>query len=162
MRTSRIVLRATGRLWRRPQGRGRRPSRREAGKRRLDLFEITLAIGHICASKKEIDRGGGRDRAPRYLIEKTRWPMNHRRCRECARRGEAANSFTTVRVATRKRTMMGKRKADGGGRREGTWTKRCETIKLRRIIFWTKIWILINILLTFLPIHTFKKYEFIE
>lgn len=40
-----------GRLWprRRPQGRAggpSKPSRRAAGKKQLDLFEITLAIGH--------------------------------------------------------------------------------------------------------------------
>lgn len=56
-----------GRLWppraapsSRPRGRTRElPSRRAAGKKELDLFEITLAIGH----QRE-------DRAPRYLIEK--------------------------------------------------------------------------------------------
>jgi len=42
----------SGRLWPRgavlkAAGRPVRPSRREAGKKRLDLFEITLTIGHL-------------------------------------------------------------------------------------------------------------------
>lgn len=48
-----------GRLWPPSSRPCERPSRRAAGKKELDLFEITLAIGR----QRE-------DRGPRYLIEK--------------------------------------------------------------------------------------------
>jgi len=103
----------SGRLW--PRGavlkaarRPVRPSRREAGKKRLDLFEITLTIGHL------------RERpCPALPNWETRWPMNHRRLPRVRRRREPANSFTTVRVATKKRTMMENGRRTGRSQRKG-------------------------------------------
>jgi hypothetical protein len=119
------VLKAAGRPVRLP--------RREVGKKRLDLFEITLAIGH------------SRERpCPTLPNWETRWPMNHRRCRECAGGGEPANSFTTVRVTTKKRTITRNGRRTGRSRRKmervaweeekRTKTGNCGELKIKKQI----------------------------